>query len=419
MFYQVTIDLKSAKAKDIRASNLSSESLEQRVLGPYREGRPITLSGTTIDCSDLARVRIVETEETVDERDVMGRLALQANGFVYSRSERDITDELITGPPGGDLEFTSQNIEEIGPEAGARKVFVVHGRNRTARDALFNFLRAIDLQPLEWSEAVQATDKTSPYIGDILGAAFSRAHAVVVLFTPDDQAWLQEPFRVDSDPAFESKPTGQARPNVLFEAGMAMGRYENRTILVELGVLRPFSDVAGRHMIRPTTHPGWRKELAERLEKAGCPVNLEGTDWLTAGELEASLLPNDTRSEERPTGAATSEEQRFFEMLNASRKIRERISNVLFPAHSTPQASISFEVQNIVIELGALASQMSALGMNELNDRLETKEEPKRSLYRTRAMLGYFEIHVIDRDFEGAKREFASYDPSVDDKILP
>ena len=156
-------------------------------------------------------------------------------------------------------------------------------------DALFEFLRAIDLHPLEWSEAVQATGKVSPYIGQILDAAFSRAHAVVILFTPDDEAILKEPFRADNDPSHETQLTGQARPNVLFEAGMAMGRNQERTVLVELGSLRPFSDVAGRHTIRLDNSPKLRQALAARLQNAGCPVNLEGTDWYSTGDFETAV----------------------------------------------------------------------------------------------------------------------------------
>ena len=158
-----------------------------------------------------------------------------------------------------------------------------------ARQAIFDFLRSIGLHPLEWSGAVQSTGRTSPYIGDILNAAFSKAHAVVVLMTPDDDAQLRKPFRSDTDPPHETELSGQARPNVLFEAGMAMGRYENRTILVELGTLRPFSDIAGRHVIRLDSTTQRRQDLAKRLEAAGCPVNLNGTDWHTAGDFEAAL----------------------------------------------------------------------------------------------------------------------------------
>ena len=67
---------------------------------------------------------------------------------------------------------------------------------------------------------------------------------------------------------------------------MAIASAEERTILVELGNLRPFSDIAGRYTIRLDNTSQRRQELAKRLEVAGCPVNLEGTDWHSAGDFE-------------------------------------------------------------------------------------------------------------------------------------
>ena len=70
---------------------------------------------------------------------------------------------------------------------------------------------------------------------------------------------------------------------------MAMGRDQDRTVLVELGTLRPFSDIAGRHTIRINNTSQRRQELAQRLRAAGCPVRLEGTDWHTAGDFDSAL----------------------------------------------------------------------------------------------------------------------------------
>jgi len=183
--------------------------------------------------------------------------------------------------------------KQIVPSAqDPRKVFVVHGRNLRARDALFEFLRSIDLRPLEWSEIVAATGKAAPYIGEILDEAFSQAQAVVVLMTPDDEGRLKEYFRKPDDLPCETELSSQARLNVLFEAGMAMGRFPDRTILVELGVLRPFSDIGGRHVIKLNNTPQERRDLAQRLETAGCAVNLSGTDWLTAGEFAVDSEKN-------------------------------------------------------------------------------------------------------------------------------
>ena len=200
-----------------------------------------------------------------------------------------------------DVPTTSVALPHSRPSTETRTIFVVHGRNLAARDALFAFLRSIGLEPLEWNEAVQATGKPSPYTGEILDVAFSRAHAILVLFTPDDEARLREPFWTDSDPPHETILTGQARPNVLFEAGMAMARDQDRTILVELGDLRPFSDIAGRHTIRLNNTSQLRQELAQRLQAAGCPIDLAGTDWHSAGDFAGVIKSLEQESSEPMT----------------------------------------------------------------------------------------------------------------------
>lgn len=173
-----------------------------------------------------------------------------------------------------------------------RDVFVVHGRNEALRSAMFTFLRSIDLNPLQWSVAVSMTETGSPYIGEILDAAFARAQAVVVLLTPDEIAHLQPRYAGgDDDP--ETQPAPQARPNVLFEAGMALGRHPRHTILVEVGSMRSFSDVSGRHAVRMSNDVARRQELAVRLRTAGCAIDLGGTDWHTAGDFTAPSPPGD------------------------------------------------------------------------------------------------------------------------------
>lgn len=211
------------------------------------------------------------------------------NGGIY------ITDEGLNlvyeeqGERGSEAALLGRASEVPQPVADAVEdssvVFVVHGRDETARQAMFHFLRALGLRPLEWSQAVQATGEGSPYVGTVLDTAFSMAQAVVVLMTPDDEARLREELRTAKEPQHEIRLMGQARANVLFEAGMAMGRDSDRTILVEMGTLRPFSDVGGRHVVRIDNTAAKRKDLAQRLETAGCPVDLTGDDWLSAGDF--------------------------------------------------------------------------------------------------------------------------------------
>lgn len=68
-----------------------------------------------------------------------------------------------------------------------------------------------------------------------------------------------------------------------------MGSHADRTVVVEVGKLRPFSDNLGRHVVRLDDSSEKRQELVSRLETAGCPVNIRHkTDWHRAGSFQVS-----------------------------------------------------------------------------------------------------------------------------------
>jgi predicted nucleotide-binding protein len=137
---------------------------------------------------------------------------------------------------------------------------------------------------MEWNKALQLSGSASPYIGDVLDKAFKKAQAVVVLFTPDDEVRLKPEFQSANEPENEKKLWGQARPNVIFEAGMAFGTHPKQTILVEIGKLKPISDIVGRHASRLDNTTTKRKELMLKLQTAGCVVDFT-SDWETAGDF--------------------------------------------------------------------------------------------------------------------------------------
>lgn len=304
MPFHVRISTGSSRGHDELALDLSEEQLDDRFLTPYRRGLPITTRGKTIPLEDVERIHINFTDESSDVLIPRIRARLQAESarsaivslggpgpaWYVTTEGRDLTDELITGPPGseglGQDPEQAERREEERQEERARRVMVVHGRDARLRDSMFEFLRSLDLDPLEWSELVRLTGAASPYVGDVLDAGFATAQAVVVLLTPDDEARLLDRHLTDHDPPHERDLTGQARPNVLFEAGMAFGRFPTRTVMVEIGTLRPFSDVAGRHTVRLDDSTQRRQELAMRLRDAGCSPKIEDrTSWHTAGDF--------------------------------------------------------------------------------------------------------------------------------------
>jgi predicted nucleotide-binding protein len=164
-----------------------------------------------------------------------------------------------------------------------RTVMVVYGRDEDTRRDMFNLLHSLHLLPIEWNNAVAQTGKASPYVGEILTAAFSMAQAFLVLMTPDEQAALRPELcksHRDGDMGY------QPRPNVILEAGMALAKDEARTILVATGSLRGMSDLDGRHVVRLDNSAERRNDLIQRLKVAGCNPRTDGTDWIRTGDFE-------------------------------------------------------------------------------------------------------------------------------------
>ena len=208
-YYHVRITPKSDTSQIEVKLDLTLEELTERFVVPYRMGRPIVINGRTISSNEINRIQVSKTQQgskhlakivTEERRRHVANgildLAGPSDAQRIANKGEDVTDEFILGPPGSDTQTNDQSTNQSRPPLETHSVFVVSGRNEKARKAIFEFLRSIGLDPIEWSEAVNATGKATPYIGEILDAAFSRAHAIVVLFTPDDEAKLREPFPI-------------------------------------------------------------------------------------------------------------------------------------------------------------------------------------------------------------------------------
>jgi len=289
-YWHVLVTPTNAKREDgskgVAVVDKDEQWVEQHILDRRRRGEPISVGGRTFEWPEIVRLRItaseLPSEEIIQQLKAEDRnstvAVVRSSTYKWRAALRasDITDEVIDGAPG-----TAAETESPLSTVDSKKVMVVYGRDAQARLAMFDFLRALGLQPQEWGKLIEGTGKAAPYIGEVLEKAFGEAAAVVVLLTPDDEACLRETLRGSDEPDFERAPTPQARPNVLFEAGMAFGIHPDRTVLVQYGELRPFSDVFGRHVIRLNGTEAPLRDIARRLETAGCEIDDSGDDWAT------------------------------------------------------------------------------------------------------------------------------------------
>ncbi|MFI6815679.1 TIR domain-containing protein [Nonomuraea sp. NPDC050328] len=163
-----------------------------------------------------------------------------------------------------------------------RNVFVIHGRDEEFRKRIFDLLRRMDLNPLEWETVVHDLGHSSPYLGEVLDQAFTMMQAALVLMTPDDMVRLHPDLVPDED---ERVVECQARPNVLFEAGMAFAKCPERTVLLQAGRMRPVSDFGGRNYVAFDGSVRSINKLKLRLRTAGCAVRETGSDYLDTEQL--------------------------------------------------------------------------------------------------------------------------------------
>jgi predicted nucleotide-binding protein len=162
----------------------------------------------------------------------------------------------------------------------ARRVFVVYGRDSKLTSRFFDLLRSVDLRPMEWETLVQATGRAAPSLADVVAGAPHLAQATLVLLSPDDLVELHSDLASVGDATHERARSAQARPNVLFELGMALMAYPDKTVIVEIGDMRPMSDLAGLNVIRFDGSATAIRKVLGRLELAGCPVDYTAQDWL-------------------------------------------------------------------------------------------------------------------------------------------
>jgi len=280
-------------------TDLTAEELEERVLAPYRRGDPLTIRGATVRPDELEKIEVFEStqpiavliEQVKREWDEARWANLSWDwDYLAAAKGTNRTDDFVRGAPGHE-KAAAAPVSTRRPAVDAlvsaqardpRRVFLVHGRDQKNADAMFSFLRALHLDPAEFPTVVAESGEGSPYIGDVVRRGIESSGAVVVLMTPDEEASLRADLRTKSE---DARTRAQPRPNVMFEAGMAMASASPRTVFVQIGEFPLFSDVVGRLTVRFDASERARGNLAERLRGLGCAVDTSGDQWRRAGEF--------------------------------------------------------------------------------------------------------------------------------------
>jgi predicted nucleotide-binding protein len=238
-----------------------------------------------------------------------GRFRLDDGGHALLAKKRKAARSVTT-----EVTVTQASIQTSSGTIDPRKVFVVHGRDHAFALAMSDFIRSLDLVPMEWSEAAALTGKGAPYLNEVLRAALSVAQSIVILLTPDNEARLRPALLAKGESDDEKEFRFHPRQNVVYEAGLAFGMAPDRTIIVKAGPVLIASDMQGLNYVAFDGDPGSRNRLAERLRVCGCKVQRSGEDWLRNGVFPtyADLLD---KSPEAPAPKTKEASDHAFEVL--------------------------------------------------------------------------------------------------------
>jgi predicted nucleotide-binding protein len=149
-----------------------------------------------------------------------------------------------------------QHARHSASELSTRKVFVVHGHDEAAREAMARFLEKIELKAIILQEqpdqGFTIIEKFETYASQVSFA--------VVLLTPDDLG----------GPASAPAQAARARQNVIFELGYFVGKLgRGRACLLCKGEVEIPSDLYGVIYTDMDAAEGWKLKLVRELKAAG------------------------------------------------------------------------------------------------------------------------------------------------------
>ena len=115
----------------------------------------------------------------------------------------------------------------------------MHGRDEEVKDAIIALLKAIGVRVITSSNTLSELDLNKRDVWQAVRKGFERAHAAVILFTPDEVSFLRPELWTALDTPGIKGPRFQPRQNVLLELGYALHEWEDRTIYITVGNVDP------------------------------------------------------------------------------------------------------------------------------------------------------------------------------------
>ncbi|HDR2754258.1 TPA: nucleotide-binding protein [Enterobacter asburiae] len=273
MLYHVVIKEKNKEKRYYgeHKTDLTKEQLIARFIEPYEQGNPITVNGMTILPSEIERIVVRASENTIesyipaikmeDQRSSVSVIGGPSYMVRAVSRAKDVTDEFITGPAGHKKQATSSQVLKKVRNHDVTKVFIVHGHDENAKIKAARFIEQLGFKAVILHEQVSSGRTIIEKIEQYSDVGFA-----VVLYTPDD---------IGNQKGKSEQLNLRARQNVVFEHGYLIGKLGRPcvTALVDGDVELP-NDISGVVYTKMDEAGGWRLALAQELKQAGYDVDM-------------------------------------------------------------------------------------------------------------------------------------------------
>lgn len=160
-----------------------------------------------------------------------------------------------------EMNFKNSKIKKKYSESENKDIFVVHGHDDAAKEAIARFIQKLGLSPIILHEQPEKGRTIIEKFEDYSNVGFA-----ITLLTPDD---------LGKSKSSQDEARLRARQNVIFELGYFIGKLGRRNVcaLYKEGVELP-SDLLGILYIPMDKEGGWKLRVANEIKHSGIRIDL-------------------------------------------------------------------------------------------------------------------------------------------------
>lgn len=274
--YHVRITTTTSKNPYYEWDKTDLSGIKKRIVIPFLKEERVRFSGQFLPALDIRSIVIVESEWTVKEHHhyinekakAQGILIIYSPSSIFNEGERyvrDISDRVF--------EECSSQIQETTPKSNAltsdkpsktmdkSKVFIVHGHDNAAKEAVARFVEKIGLEAIILHEQASSGNTIIEKI-----EANSNVGFAIVLYTPCD-------LGVSQKQKDQLRP--RARQNVVFEHGYLIGKIGRKNVCALIkGDIETPTDISGVVYTPMDELGGWKLAVAMEMKSCGYEVDL-------------------------------------------------------------------------------------------------------------------------------------------------